>query len=1125
VEALETFVSINEWDISQLLALYRGEFDNVQCSVCPAILPAARGVALSIRGEVLVVEPIWKGQSIASAVSLSGAIRILRDLNQLRKSAWPRLVENAAALQPLDALEKDGITEPRLGQWLNLTPEVFAGAALIIARKAVAPKAMLPSYLALRPSLSLLGQLEGLAWSRLALTAARRVREGARLQADLETYIRREAVLPEAMPTLLTTFRGNVGKLRSNRIDRYCAFGVIAWACDAVGAENPMVGHWAEAFFDFEIAGASATGEEAMFRERARLADAFVARSIPASLSIEVGRQAAFRLAVRSRNGSDRSIADRNAEIFVAAFTRLGQSDVVGRTLMLSAPLRTFATTERFAQEIVAAGDPDLLIQHAAILAATHPDRATLWQSVLKNVSRHDRVTQARAEASASRVLNDRGRSNDVLKQIGEAPRLWEELLPLEDRATLWMERSNALHRLGRLPEALTIACEVERLALATTNVELRHHAIRNAALLLRDTGAPGAALERLESVARHAPANGRAAALESLGLTYALFGRFRQAADTYARGRAQGILTEDDRARLIALEAVARAAIGQDERALSLLAELSAIDSQDRVVFIYGASAWLALASTDPKLAADAFIERLQQKLAEVAHTSEKNGEKHIAIAAATVQVLLWDACGDPRSTGSASATIARAAAAGVGTQPALHLILARAAFHLARKADGLAALDGYRRAAAAPFTLLARREDAIDATGSVRRWFEQMAREVKDDPQLLRLLSEIRRDTLAYIHPDGRSATELLDSLSDSALARLAPTSGRVCILDWADFGSAGIEPMLTVIADDAKVTVRPLKPPDFGIADAAAEILRKLQAWADCYGDVFAAASWRRVEDWLRGELALAVNEGDHLVFIEDPESAGLPWHVAAGRAYSASYASSWSSLLEQAPAEAADQPSMGVLAVPFATNGDAIRLAFSNASSAFANIAAAAGIPCKEINGPAADRQAGLVILETSWIAAMLCHGVVEPQERSTSWAVAENGLLPSAPFVSAVQLSAGRQRLRMQDIELLARTPQIVVTAACSSGIGHFAGLGQRLGLFRPLRRRSTRSFVAPRWKSHAPAAGRILADMMDRHIRGGEPLGWALRLACCAAEDAGLPRRHAWNFGLEGDWM
>lgn len=146
-------------------------------------------------------------------------------------------------------------------------------------------------------------------------------------------------------------------------------------------------------------------------------------------------------------------------------------------------------------------------------------------------------------------------------------------------------------------------------------------------------------------------------------------------------------------------------------------------------------------------------------------------------------------------------------------------------------------------------------------------------------------------------------------------------------------------------------------------------------------------------------------------------------------------------------------------------------------------------------------------------------------VIEPEERSAAWAVAQNGLLPSAPFVSAMRHSAGRQRLRIQDIETLARTPQIVVTAACSSGIGHFAGLGERLGLFRALRRRGTRSFVAPRWKSHAPAAGRILAEMMERHICSGERLGRALWLACCAAEDAGLPRRHAWNFGLEGDWM
>jgi hypothetical protein len=161
--------------------------------------------------------------------------------------------------------------------------------------------------------------------------------------------------------------------------------------------------------------------------------------------------------------------------------------------------------------------------------------------------------------------------------------------------------------------------------------------------------------------------------------------------------------------------------------------------------------------------------------------------------------------------------------------------------------------------------------------------------------------------------------------------------------------------------------------------------------------------------------------------------------------------------------------------------------------------------------------------------TNSFGIYLCRGTCRSEEVvgraiGLSWRslIAAGRVLPV--LLVRLALSAGRQRLRIQDIERLTSTAPIIVTAACSSGIGHFAGLGQRLGLFRALRRRGTRSFIAPRWKSHAPAAGPVLADMMERYVLGGEPLGRALWLACRAAEDAGLPRRHAWNFGLEGDW-
>jgi len=64
----------------------------------------------------------------------------------------------------------------------------------------------------------------------------------------------------------------------------------------------------------------------------------------------------------------------------------------------------------------------------------------------------------------------------------------------------------------------------------------------------------------------------------------------------------------------------------------------------------------------------------------------------------------------------------------------------------------------------------------------------------------------------------------------------------------------------------------------------------------------------------------------------------------------------------------------------------------------------------------------------------------------------------------------------------------------------------------------------TRSLIAPRWRSHAPVAGDLVVDLVQRHLVDGTSLGVATREAALAAIGRGVPLRHAWNLALEGDW-
>jgi hypothetical protein len=104
----------------------------------------------------------------------------------------------------------------------------------------------------------------------------------------------------------------------------------------------------------------------------------------------------------------------------------------------------------------------------------------------------------------------------------------------------------------------------------------------------------------------------------------------------------------------------------------------------------------------------------------------------------------------------------------------------------------------------------------------------------------------------------------------------------------------------------------------------------------------------------------------------------------------------------------------------------------------------------------------------------------------------------------------------------RDVQRLEKTPGIVFSAACSSGWIRIAGLGEQLGLFGALRRRGTRSLVAPRWDIVASEVTPIIDQALAATVRG-EPVGAALKRACTDAEEH-MPQWLAWSLALEGDW-
>jgi hypothetical protein len=131
-------------------------------------------------------------------------------------------------------------------------------------------------------------------------------------------------------------------------------------------------------------------------------------------------------------------------------------------------------------------------------------------------------------------------------------------------------------------------------------------------------------------------------------------------------------------------------------------------------------------------------------------------------------------------------------------------------------------------------------------------------------------------------------------------------------------------------------------------------------------------------------------------------------------------------------------------------------------------------------------------------------------------------VSGGGKLPVAAAVAAGLARGKHHRFSWRDVEQLKTAPTVIFSAACSTGVSHLAGIGERLGLMAGLRRAGTRSLVAPHWDIVPDIVLPILDDALERYWNSGG-LAQSVRAACQNAP-AETPTWLKWAIATEGDW-
>jgi hypothetical protein len=357
----------------------------------------------------------------------------------------------------------------------------------------------------------------------------------------------------------------------------------------------------------------------------------------------------------------------------------------------------------------------------------------------------------------------------------------------------------------------------------------------------------------------------------------------------------------------------------------------------------------------------------------------------------------------------------------------------------------------------------------------------------------------------------------------LSDEVLAKLAPVSGRVSVVESLSYRKSAFF-LVTVVEASGEVITRVAASPEPDLGGLAMRLRQRLSGWRlGRAGDPLDLPAWHALEIWLCRLLAEHLADGDHVVFIEPVEFSGLPWHVAVAGQWTASYTTSWTKLLSFVRAEAPPQPlSVGVARVPQFNESETILCAMRTSAERTSTLAATRRFPYVESVDRECDSVALAEMLSKVTTAKLLCHGFVSPAEQEVALMLAHAGALPLGINVSTDNQAARSHRFSWRDCRSLVRAPAVVFSAACSTGVSHVFGMGEPMGLFAGLTGAGTIAMVAPRWDVVAAAVLPILDAAFERYA-DGVPLAVAVHTACDHAAKI-TPRWLAWALALEGDW-
>ncbi|UGT55057.1 hypothetical protein [Nocardia asteroides] len=707
-----------------------------------------------------------------------------------------------------------------------------------------------------------------------------------------------------------------------------------------------------------------------------------------------------------------------------------------------------------------------------------------------------------------------------LLDEVGVAPQPGEDSLPLPARARLLTLRASALLSVQRGEQALRLLDSAPQQILDEAGE--RENLIVLRARLLKDQGLPAAAMTLLEDLLNKCP-KPFPVLYESLAATAMRLGR-QPAAAWYARQAFEVAMTDRSRypvRRFAAVAMMVQSFYGGpfDEDLFELV---TSYDIETEPFAAVMAAHAVLNRPAEPTAEQREFLDVVAGLAWEIAAAAMRDGDRIVTAIALGVGALYDERYRHDRALASWTRVDSMT---GSGMSPTWRIYWA--ANHVsagncaAARAQMRLALDtqavelGFDADFADSAFGGAHLAPAVDALSSAL--FASPATTASD----LRVAGELRR---GWASRGIRSGTYGRSShgrdLDDAAVSVVAPAAGRVAVFECVSDGSAS-RAVLTVVDAAGDVVSDTVELPQIDLANISRRLQHRLSNWhRNRPGDPFDSPEWRRCSSWLGSHLRDRLDGDDHLVVVPFEGWHGMPWHVAAFEHVSCSYEPSWTALFDTVAALPCRPYNEGILAVP--RIGDATEV--HEAIDRYIEQARRSHRgPLSVVEGNTADQRRVSDLIGSVGLMTLITHGFLDMEENELALMVAANGSLPLSHAVAANSDYGRAHRFGWEQFSQLRTGPQVMLSAACSTGSGHVVGLGERLGIYNVVRRNGLRSFVAPQWDITAADVLPILSEIRGLH-GGGLGLGACVRQAARTAVDRGVPAWLANSLALEGDW-